>query len=281
MIGFIGLGNMGAAMAANLIRKGHGVTVFARRKTQANSVLKAGAKWAHSPAQMATDCDIIFTILGGPKDVEALYLAPDGLLANATAGSVLVDMTTSSASLAQTVATIGQKYGTHILDAPVTGGVKGAKAGTLTFMIGGEDIAIDRVRPALKVMGSKVFHIGSVGAGQDMKACNQIAVAGILLGAAQAMELAQKQGISPDMAFQVLGSGTAASPLFCALWDRAQKDGVNTGFSVAQFAKDLRIAAKVAESGRETTLVTLALETFEHLESEGKGKNGLQILLTP
>ena len=280
MIGFIGLGKMGAGMAINLLQSGQEVAVFARERQRIQPVLKAGAKWTKSSADLATSCDCIFTMLGGPEDVRAIYLGDDGLVENARPQTVLVDMTTSSADLARTIGQICAKRSLHFLDAPVTGGVTGAKSGQLTFMVGGAELILDRVAPYLECMGAKICHMGDVGFGQITKSCNQIAVAGILLGATEALNYADTQGLSVDKVNEVLSSGTAASPLIKSLGERLRNDGSKASFSISQFEKDLRIAAEsAARNGEKISTVENCLEYCRKLESGDGGESGLQVLL--
>jgi len=276
MIGFIGLGKMGVPMAANLLQAGYPVCVYARQKTSAQRLLSLGATWANCPADLAACCDVIFTIIGGPDDVESLYLGDAGLIANARPNSVLIDMTTSSPDLAKTITHACMLQSLQFLDAPVTGGVNGAKAGTLTFMVGGNDTPLKQVMPYLKTMGSEVIHMGNVGAGQVAKSCNQIAVSGILLGTHEAINHAKSNGLSVEKLMQVLGSGTASSPLVKALLERLQNTGSEASFTVAHFIKDLQIALQNADlSGHELTTVKQCLKICEQVD----GQSGLQILL--
>ncbi len=280
MIGFIGLGKMGTGMALNLLRAGHEVTVFARNQVQIQPVIAEGANWVDSPARLAACCEVVFTIVGGPDDVEAIYLGKDGLLETAGPKSVLVDMTTSSADLAEEIDKACSRRSVYFLDAPVTGGVAGANAGKLTFMVGGSVDALDRVRPLLEVMGSEIVHMGNSGTGQIAKSCNQIAVAGIILGATEALYHAEKNGIDVEKMSSVLDSGTASSVLLKALKNRLRETGDKATFSISHFIKDLRIASEAAASdGVRFSTVDFCLQYCEAIEKAGGGEAGLQVLL--
>lgn len=280
MIGFIGLGKMGSGMALNLLRAGHEVSVFARNRNSIEPVLAAGANLVESPALLAASCDVVFTIVGGPTDVEAIYLGKDGLSDSARPECILVDMTTSSADLAEKIHEVCSKRLVHFLDAPVTGGVSGANSGKLTFMVGGSDEILKRVSPILEVMGSKIVHMGNCGAGQTAKQCNQIAVAGIILGAAESLCHAEINGIDVEKMGDVLESGTASSVLLKALRSRLKETGDKATFSVSQFVKDLRIASEAAAGeGKQFSTVDFCLQYAESIENLGSGEAGLQVLL--
>ncbi|MFT5316130.1 MAG: 3-hydroxyisobutyrate dehydrogenase [Candidatus Krumholzibacteriia bacterium] len=280
MIGFIGLGKMGSNMALNLMRSGHDVYVFARNRNSIKPVLAAGANWVESPALLAASCKVIFTIVGGPDDVETLYLGKDGMLEAASPDCVFVDMTTSSAVLARKINEACLSRSVNFLDAPVTGGVAGASAGKLTFMVGGSAPILERVRPLLDIMGSKVVHMGNSGSGQTAKSCNQIAVAGIILGATEALYHAESTGLDVDKMCDVLESGTASSVLLKALRGRLKETGDKATFSISHFIKDLRIASDAAAREKERfSTVDFCLQYCEAMEKNGDGESGLQVLL--
>ena len=279
MIGFIGLGKIGAGMASNLLAAGFQVTVFARNPQATEAIVKKGAQLGDSVAALAASCDFVFTIVGGPEDVESLYLGADGLILNASKGACLVDMTTSSSSLAELISDSGTQRGVQVLDAPVTGGVVGANAGTLTFMVGGDASALERVRPFLNAMGNEIFHVGDAGTGQMAKSCNQIAVAGITLGMIEALHFARANELSLKKIYNILGSGTAASALLDTLGRKILTGDNTTSFTVSHFAKDLRIAIELAaQTGNKLPMVECCLKVCEELENAGDGNLGLQSL---
>ena len=197
-IGFIGLGVMGKSMAEHLLRAGHSIQVHTRSPEKATPLLDQGAVWTDSPATVAQACDIIFTIVGFPEDVEAVYFGEQGLLANMRPGAILVDMTTSRPDLAVRIAEAAQTHGGTALDAPVSGGDKGAREGTLSIMAGGDRAAFDLVLPFFKLMGGNIVYQGPAGSGQHCKMCNQIAIASNMLGVCEAIAYAQKAGLDPE-----------------------------------------------------------------------------------
>lgn len=279
MIGFIGLGKMGYGMASNLLSAGHEVTIFARNSQAAGPILKQGAFQCDSPAALAAICDTIFTMVGGPDDVESLYLGKDGLLLNAKAGTCLIDMTSSSEEMARIVYSAGSKCSVHTLDAPVTGGTVGANSGSLTIMVGGDLSAFERVKPLFDVMGDQVMYMGDAGAGQTAKSCNQIAVAGIILGMTEALNLAHTKGISVENTFQILSSGTASSGLLKTLGKKMMEHDTTASFSISQFIKDLKLATELAaQNGDQLSTVDFCLKYCESMEEAGSGQLGLQVL---
>ncbi len=268
-------------MARNLLRADLEIMVFARDKESIKPVLDAGAHWVDSPALLASSSDYIFTMLGNPSDVEEVYLGGNGLLKNSRPNTVLCDMTTSSPELAKKIYD-ACSVKIQILDAPVTGGVAGAKSGQLTFMVGGAESTLRQVTPFLETMGSKIIHMGNAGAGQTAKSCNQIAVAGILLGAVEALNHAQKNALNIDRMLEILNSGTAASPLLKSLNQRLKEVGHAPSFSISHFVKDLKIAAAdAARAGYTISTVDFCLHYVEALEQSNNGEKGLQILLDP
>ena len=280
MIGFIGLGKMGSPMAINLLRARYRVAVYARNGVNAADVVKAGAELFDSRAHLASACEFVFTMVGTPADVQDLYLGDGGLVNNAMSNAVLVDMTTSSSDVARHVHSACKDRKIEFLDAPVTGGVSGAESGQLTFMVGGAEAVLEQVRSYFDTMGSQIVHVGDVGTGQIAKSCNQVAVAGIVLGATEALDLANKNGISADKMLQILNSGTASSPLLTSLQKRLRDAGGSVFFSVSQFIKDLRIASEEAHrSGEKISTVEYCLDYCENIEKFSSEKNGLEVLL--
>lgn len=279
MIGFIGLGKMGASMAGNLLAAGFPVMVFARTPKATEALVEKGAQLGSSVAALAASCECVFTIVGGPEDVESLYLGANGLILNASKGTCLVDMTTSSSSLAKLIFNSAAQRGIQVLDAPVTGGVVGANAGTLTFMVGGDASLLEQVKPFFDAMGNHIFHVGDAGAGQMAKSCNQIAVAGITLGMTEALNFARTNELPLEQIYNILGSGTAASALLDTLGRKILTGDNSTSFTVSHFAKDLRIAIEsAAQTGSTLPMVECCLKICEGLENSGDGDLGLQFL---
>ncbi len=186
-IGFIGLGVMGAPMAGHIRASGERLLIYTRTKSKARLVLDTGAEWRDSPKQIAEECDVVFTMVGYPKDVEEIYFGPDGLIENARPGTIFVDFTTSRPDLAVKIYESAKARGLSAIDAPVSGGDIGAKNATLTIMVGGDEETFQKVKPLLETVGKTVILQGGPGAGQHTKMANQIAVAGNLLGTVEAL----------------------------------------------------------------------------------------------
>lgn len=279
-IGFIGLGKMGNPMLGHLLGANQKVTVFARRRTMAQMALEQGAVWASSPAELVANCSVVFTMVGGPDDVKDLYLGRDGLLARAKPQTCLIDMTTSTPKLAKRIHQKALQNSLLALDAPVTGGVAGAEKATLTFMVGAEATALDRIRPLLNLIGDKIFHMGGAGSGQLAKSCNQIAVAGIVTGMAEALNLAISAGASVEKTYQVLSSGTASSQLLTTLGRKMLDGDESVGFTISHFGKDLKIAHDLAaDKGTDLPATDHCREICKAMQKAGNGDKGLQALL--
>ena len=210
-VGVIGLGAMGAPIARNLLKGGHTVTVFARRKEAMAPLIGAGAHAAASPAEVADKTDVIITMVIDTQAVEDVALGPLGIAERAKRGSVVVDHSTIDPDGARRIAAALKARGIEMIDAPVSGGAAVAAAGTLTIMAGGDERVLDRVRPILQCYGDTIVHIGPSGAGQVAKACNQICTIVNTLGAAEAMLMAERAGIDPRKVKDVLMSGFGAS----------------------------------------------------------------------
>ena len=208
-IGFIGTGVMGKSMAGHLINAGYSLHIYTRTKTRAESLIARGATWHDTPAGLARSVNVIFTIVGFPPDVEAVYFGENGILANLRSGSYLIDMTTSSPELAVRIAEKAREKNCRSLDAPVSGGDVGAKEARLSIMVGGEKEAFDRILPLFKLMGQNIVYQGNAGSGQHCKMCNQIAIASNMLGVCEAMAYARASGLDPETVLQSIAAGAA------------------------------------------------------------------------
>ncbi|MGH6920910.1 MAG: NAD(P)-dependent oxidoreductase, partial [Geminicoccaceae bacterium] len=246
IIGFIGLGMMGQPIAGHLLAAGHGLAVHSRTRARAEALLAGGARWATTPAEVAAAADVVLTMVGGPDDVAAVYRGAAGLFGAAHEGQVLVDLTTSSPHLAAALAAEAPA-GVICLDAPVTGGVRGAGAGTLTLMVGGDGAALDGVRPILGCFAGTIRHFGPAGAGQHAKLVNQTAAAGIMLGLTEALAYAGRVGLDDTAMLETLGSGTARSFLLETYGQAMLHGDTQAGFFVDHFVKDLTLAKQSAE----------------------------------
>ncbi|MDP0497371.1 MAG: NAD(P)-dependent oxidoreductase [Verrucomicrobiota bacterium JB024] len=276
-IGFIGAGVMGASMVRNLLKAGYPVYLHTRTRAKAEPLLAEGASWTDSPAAVAEAADVIITIIGYPKDVEAVYLGEGGLVATARSGSLLIDMTTSSPALARRIAEVAAARGIDVLDAPVSGGDIGAREGTLTIMAGGEKEAFERARPVFEVLGKSIRRLGGAGAGQLTKMANQIAVAASTLGAAEALAFARSAGLDVQAVLDTIGGGAAASWSLSKLGPRMVAGDFAPGFYAKHLLKDLGIALESArEMGMSLPGLELAQSLYDAMVRDGFGEQGTQ-----
>jgi 3-hydroxyisobutyrate dehydrogenase len=279
-IAFIGTGVMGRSMAAHLLKGGHTLHVFNRTKARAQPLLDAGAHWHATAGAAAANADFVFTIVGFPLDVEETYFAPQGILAHAKPGAVLIDMTTSSPLLAQRIATAAAQRNLGALDAPVSGGDIGAKQARLVIMVGGDAATFDRAKPLLELMGKNIVRQGGPGAGQHCKMANQISIASIMMSWCEALTYAQKAGLDPTRVIESIGGGAAASWSLNNLAPRALKGDFAPGFYVKHFLKDMRIALESAEAMKlELPGLKLAKKLYDEIARRGWEEHGTQILL--
>jgi 2-hydroxy-3-oxopropionate reductase len=280
-VGFVGLGIMGAFMAGNLLEAGHELVVHNRTRTKAERLAQRGARAADSPREVAEGSDVIITMLPGPPQVEEVVAGDGGLLEGAREGSLIIDMSTSSPILAQELARAARNKAVGMLDAPVSGGDVGARDGTLSIMVGGEEDDFERARPLFRVMGETVVHVGGVGAGQVVKACNQIVVALVIEAIAEALVLGSKAGVDPDRVVEVLSGGLASNKVLEVKGEKFLSHEFAPGGKVEYHRKDLGIAL---EAGREyeVTLPVAAFvdQMFGVLEAKGRGGWDHSALLT-
>lgn len=246
-IGWIGTGVMGSSMCMHLLKDGNEAYVYNRTKSKADQLVAKGATWCDSPAEVAKNADIIFTIVGYPSDVEQTILGENGVLANADSGKIIVDMTTSEPALAERIAKEAAAKGVEALDAPVSGGDLGARNGTLAIMVGGEKKTFDAITPLFDVMGSNIQLMGKAGAGQHTKMCNQILIAGTMIGVVESLLYAYKAGMNLNEVIDVIGSGAAGSWSINNLGRRIADDDFNPGFFIKHFVKDMGIALDEAK----------------------------------
>ncbi|MCC5850861.1 MAG: NAD(P)-dependent oxidoreductase, partial [Verrucomicrobia bacterium] len=238
-IGFIGTGVMGKSMAGHLLAAGHPLRVYTRTKAKASDLLQKGAVWEDSPGALAANCDIVITIVGMPADVEEVYFGDQGLLANLRKGTVLIDMTTSSPELARRIADAAKEKGGAALDAPVSGGDKGAREAALSIMVGGERSVYDELLPVFKLMGRNIVYQGPAGSGQSCKMCNQVVIASTMIGVCEAMAYAKKSGLDPHTVLESISAGAAGSWALSNLAPRMIEGDFDPGFYVKHFIKDM------------------------------------------
>ncbi len=276
-IGFIGIGVMGRSMAGHLMDAGFELHLFTRTRSSAETLLDRGAVWHDSPADLATGCEVIFTIVGFPDDVEEVYFGKQGLLGAVKEGTILVDMTTSRPELAERIAAEADRRGCSALDAPVSGGDTGARNASLSIMVGGPKETFDRILPLLEKMGGNIVHQGPAGAGQHCKMCNQITIAANMLGVCEAMAYARRSGLDPQTVLKSISAGAAGSWSLSNLAPRMLEDDFEPGFFVKHFIKDMTIASESAEAmGLDTPGLDLAKAMYEKLADQGGQNDGTQ-----
>ncbi len=279
-IGFIGVGIMGKSMVRNLMKAGYEVSIYTRTKSKVEDVIGEGALWCDSVAECARGREAVLSIVGYPKDVEEVYFGEGGIIANAEPGSYVIDMTTTSPKLAVRIYEEASKAGIHAMDAPVTGGDSGAKAGTLTILVGGDRDDFDACMPVFQAMGKNINYMGKAGNGQHTKMCNQIAIAGTLAGACEAFVYAKNVGLDLDACFNAISTGAAGSAQMSNVASKALKDDFNPGFFLKHFIKDMSIAGEEAEAADvKLDILQQVLSMCRKLEEEGMGDLGTQALI--
>ncbi|TVR03340.1 MAG: NAD(P)-dependent oxidoreductase [Spirochaetaceae bacterium] len=279
-IGFIGLGVMGKSMADHLLAAGHPLHVYNRTRSKADDLVAKGAIWHDTVAEVARASTVVCTIVGFPSDVEEVYLGPNGILENIASGSIVIDLTTSKPMLAQRLADTARARGVGALDAPVSGGDRGAREAKLSIMVGGDRVDFESSQPVLSLMGNPVYQ-GPAGSGQHTKMCNQIAVAGTMLGVCESLAYAVRSGLDPKTVLQSIEHGAAASWALSVLSPRILSGDFAPGFFIKHFIKDMGIAIESAEEmGLSLPALSLAKSLYEQLAADGKGDLGTQALFT-
>lgn len=279
-VGFIGLGIMGAPMAANLLKAGFAVTVWNRSPSRTQPLLEAGAEGADSPAAVAAASEVTLSCVTNSGDVEEVALGPGGVIEGAGPGSVYIDCSTIAPATARKVAEALGRREVAMLDAPVSGGDIGARAGTLAIMVGGEAEVFERCLPVFEAMGKTIVHVGPNGAGQVVKLCNQVAGGLNLLAAAEAIGLARRAGVDPEKMLQVVSAGAAGSWMLSNLAPRAVRGDFAPGFMVDLMQKDLRLVLDEAhETHTPLPGTALVSQLFQGIQAEGRGTEGTQALV--
>ncbi|MFM0038274.1 NAD(P)-dependent oxidoreductase [Paraburkholderia strydomiana] len=278
-VGFVGLGIMGASMAARLAAAGYPLHVYNRTRAKAEPLIEAGASWHATPKALAEASDVVISIVGMPDDVRALYLGDDGLIANARRDAVLIDMTTSSPQLAEELAAQAAVRGVQMLDAPVSGGDVGAREGRLSIMVGGAADVLARVEPMLRCLGTNIVLQGGPGSGQHTKLCNQIVIASTMMGVCEGLAYAHSAGLDPQTVLSAIGGGAAGGFQLNNLGPRIAKGDFAPGFFIEHFIKDMRIAhEEAAHMGRELPGLELVRSLYQKLAEQGFTRNGTQAL---
>ena len=271
-IGFIGLGIMGKPMVRNLLKAGYIPRVYNRSQAAVGELVAEGASAASSAKNVAEQSDIVITMLPDSPDVEAVALGENGVLEGAKEGLLLIDMSTISPVVTRKVAAELGKAGVRMLDAPVSGGDKGAIAGTLSIMVGGDTKDFERALPVFEAMGKTIRHCGPVGSGQVVKACNQIVVALVIEAVSEALVLGSKAGVSPDVILEVLSGGLAQNRVMDLRGPTMVKHDFKPGFKARLHRKDMGIILETArEFGVALPVSALVDQMFTHLVASGKG----------
>jgi 3-hydroxyisobutyrate dehydrogenase len=279
-IGWIGLGVMGAPMCGHLLAAGYDVTLTTRTRARAEALLARGAVWADTPRQVALASDVVFSMVGFPRDVREVVLGPEGALAGAQDGATLVDMTTSEPGLAVEIADLARERGVHAVDAPVSGGDVGAREARLSIMVGGEPRVVEALRPCLEVLGRSVVHQGGAGAGQHAKMVNQTLIASNMVGVCEGLLYAYRAGLDPEAVLASVSTGAAGSWSLSNLAPRIVAGDFAPGFFVAHFVKDMGIALAEAERmGLALPGLALARQLYVALMARGQGRSGTQALV--
>jgi 2-hydroxy-3-oxopropionate reductase len=270
-IGMIGLGIMGKPMAKNLIKAGYDVTVCNRNKATADELAACGAKVAAN-AEIGENCDVVLTMLPNSPQVKSVMLGEDGVAAHMASGKVFIDMSSINPVASKEIAAELAKKNIEMLDAPVSGGESGAIAGTLSFMVGGRKGVFDEYRELLEAMGSSIVYCGEIGAGNTTKLANQIIVAGNLQALSEALTLAAKAGVDPDVVFQAIKGGLAGSHIMDAKAPMMIAENFQPGFKVDLHIKDLNNALDCAHTvGAYTPMTAGVLEILQWLHNNGCG----------
>jgi 2-hydroxy-3-oxopropionate reductase len=280
-VGFVGLGIMGKPMARNLLEAGFGIVVHSRSPGPVDELVAAGAERGADPENVASRSDVVITMLPDTPDVELVLLGERGVVGGIRAGSLVIDMSTIRPLAAKGFAETFERRNVSMLDAPVSGGERGAIEGTLSIMVGGPAAALDRGRPFLEVMGSNVVHVGPAGAGQVAKACNQLVVAATIQAVAEALLLAKKAGVDPAKVREALLGGFAGSKILEVHGQRMLAGDFTPGFRSVLHRKDARIVRQTAEEvGSPVPLFEIAAQGLERLVEVGRGELDHAALVT-
>lgn len=269
-VGFIGLGQMGLPMAINLLKEGHTVRVISRSRPPIEEALRHGAVEAEDIAALGGLSEVVILMLPTPTVTESIALGSHGVIEAMKTDAVLIDMGTESPELAQRLYAAGQLRGVEVLDAPVSGGDVGARERTLSIMVGGDDAVFERVRPVFEAMGREINLVGGVGAGQSVKAVNQVLVGGALATVAEALSLLERANVDIESALRALGGGRGGSAILSAKASQMLMRQYQPGFRVELHTKDLEIVREFARSlGVAIPLTAFVLECFRAIENSG------------
>jgi 3-hydroxyisobutyrate dehydrogenase len=279
VIGFIGTGVMGKSMASHLLSAGFPMIVYNRSKEKAEELLQKGAIWVSTPKEVAQQANVIFTIVGYPKDVEEVYLGKQGIITNGKSNTYVIDMTTSTPTLAVKIFEEAKSKGIHAVDAPISGGDIGAREAKLSIMVGGEKEVFLKLEPLFNILGTNVVYQGAAGAGQHTKMCNQITIASNMIGVCEAIIYAENAGLDPKNVLASITSGAAGSWSLSNLAPKMIEGNFEPGFYIKHFIKDMKIALEEAGAmGMETPGLSLAKRLYEQLAENGEENSGTHAL---
>ena len=279
-IGFIGMGLMGVPMGKNLADAGYPLTVWNRTPGRAKILLDAGAAEGTSPSDVASRSDIIITMVSDSEDVAAVIAGPNGIIEGMESGAMVIDMSTISPKTSIALAEQLKAKGVQLLDAPVTGGVAGAQAGTLSILVGGEKSAFDRALPVFEKMGANITHVGPSGAGHTAKLANQILAAGCMAGISEALVFAKKAGLDLDTWFKAVENGASASWHLSNMAPKIIDGDFSAGYMVKHHQKDLRLIQETAgENAVAVPMTALVAQLYRAVQAEGGEEMGHQALV--
>ncbi|MQS75382.1 NAD(P)-dependent oxidoreductase [Companilactobacillus halodurans] len=280
-IGFIGTGVMGSGIINNLLKAGYSVDIYTRTKSKAQPLIDKGANWFSDPKDVASKADIIFSMVGFPQDVEDVYFKDNGIFAGLTSGKIIVDMTTSTPTLAKKIGEKASQMNVQALDAPVSGGDVGARNGQLTIMVGGSKEAFETIQPIFKIIGKTNHYFGSFGAGQHAKMANQIMIAGTMTGLTEMFVYAKAAGLDLQAVLETVEGGGGDNWSLENYGPRILNNDFKPGFYSKHFLKDLRIALDESEKLKlDLPATKQAKKLYETLVDDKKlGDDGTQALI--
>jgi 3-hydroxyisobutyrate dehydrogenase len=278
-IGWIGTGLMGGPMASHLVDAGYRVAVHTRTRAKADPLVARGAQWADHPAALADACGVVVSMVGLPSEVEAIFLGPEGALGRARPGQIFVDMSTNRPSLSRRLAETAASRGAFAIDAPVSGGQAGAKAATLSIMVGGDDAAVAAADPLFRVLGKTIVHQGGPGAGQHTKLVNQTLIAGAMVGVCEGLLYARAAGLDMQRVLASVEKGAAGSWSLTHYAPRVLAGDFEPGFLVDHFLKDMAITLDEARRmGLSLPGLALVEQLYVATQAQGFGAKGVQAL---
>ena len=279
-IGFIGTGVMGKSLVKHLLKAGHEVVIYTRTKEKAEELITIGASWVEYASDVAKNVHIIFTMVGYPHDVEEIYFGKNGIFSVENKGLVVIDMTTSTPTLAKKINITAKEKGMLSLDAPVSGGDIGAQLGKLSIMCGGDKETFEQVLPVLNLFGETILYQGPAGAGQHTKMCNQITIATGMIGVCEALAYGKKAGLNLEHVLRSISTGAAGSWSLSNLGPRMIAENYEPGFYIKHFVKDMKIALEEAENmNLQLPGLQLAKSMYDELIAKGYENNGTQTLI--